>query len=43
VQTKVKPCLDYDEAETYHQDYLLKNPGGYCHVNLGLAKNEEKK
>lgn len=43
VQTKVKPCLDYDDAENYHQDYLVKNPGGYCHVNLGLAKKEEKK
>lgn len=43
VQTKVKPCLDYDLAEEYHQDYLVKNPGGYCHVNLNLAKPEEKK
>lgn len=43
VQTKVKPCLDYDLAEVYHQDYLIKNPGGYCHVNLGLAKPGEKK
>ncbi len=42
-QTKVKPCLDYDLAETYHHDYLKKNPGGYCHVNLGLAKPEERK
>ena len=28
-------------AEDYHQDYLLKNPGGYCHLSseeLGLAK-----
>lgn len=24
-------------AETYHQDYLKKNPNGYCHINLGLA------
>jgi len=30
-------------AEDYHQDYLTKNPGGYCHVNLGLIKDEEKK
>ena len=30
-------------AEEYHQDYLEKNPGGYCHVNLGLIKSEEKK
>lgn len=21
-------------AEEYHQDYLIKNPGGYCHVDL---------
>lgn len=24
-------------AEAYHQDYLAKNPGGYCHVNLADA------
>ena len=43
VQTKIKVNLDYDLAEAYHQDYLKKNPGGYCHVNLGLAKKEERK
>ncbi|MCP1659144.1 methionine-R-sulfoxide reductase/methionine-S-sulfoxide reductase [Neisseria perflava] len=25
-------------AEDYHQDYLGKNPGGYCHIDLRLAK-----
>lgn len=25
-------------AEEYHQDYLDKNPGGYCHVNPALFK-----
>ena len=30
-------------AEEYHQDYLDKNPGGYCHVNLNLIKPNEKK
>ena len=25
-------------AEEYHQDYLDKNPNGYCHINLSLAK-----
>jgi len=25
-------------AEEYHQQYLEKHPGGYCHVNLSLAK-----
>lgn len=24
----------YYEAEEYHQDYLKKNPGGYCHIDL---------
>jgi len=31
------------DAEEYHQDYLLKNPFGYCHVDLRLIKPEEKK
>jgi peptide-methionine (S)-S-oxide reductase len=43
VATKIRPNLDYDLAEEYHQDYLKKNPGGYCHVNLGLAKKDEVK
>ena len=24
-------------AEEYHQDYLLKNPNGYCHIDISLA------
>ncbi len=43
VATQVKMNHDYDLAEPYHQDYLKKNPSGYCHVNLGLATKEEKK
>jgi peptide-methionine (S)-S-oxide reductase len=43
VRTEVKMCVDYDEAEAYHQDYLDKNPYGYCHVNMNLASAEEKK
>ncbi|MBE0700773.1 MAG: peptide-methionine (S)-S-oxide reductase MsrA [Acholeplasmataceae bacterium] len=43
VATKVNKNLDYDLAEAYHQDYLDKNKGGYCHVNLGLATKEEIK
>ena len=31
------------DAESYHQKYLIKNPGGYCHVNMGLIKKEEMK
>ena len=34
---------EFYDAEDYHQKYLVKNPGGYCHVNMGLIKPEEKK
>lgn len=33
---------NYYPAEEYHQKYLQKNPGGYCHVDLSLAKEDEK-
>jgi peptide-methionine (S)-S-oxide reductase len=33
----------YFLAEEYHQDYLIKHPTGYCHVNLGLIKKDEMK
>jgi peptide methionine sulfoxide reductase msrA/msrB len=26
------PLINYTRAEDYHQDYLSKNPGGYCHL-----------
>ncbi|MDO5715645.1 MAG: peptide-methionine (R)-S-oxide reductase MsrB [Tissierellia bacterium] len=26
-------------GEEYHQDYLEKNPGGYCHIDLSRAKD----
>lgn len=28
------PLTCYYLAEEYHQDYLVKNPGGYCHVDF---------
>lgn len=32
VVTEVKPLQTFYSAEDYHQDYLVKNPGGYtCH------------
>jgi peptide methionine sulfoxide reductase msrA/msrB len=31
---EVQPLRNYVLAEDYHQDYLEKNPAGYCHVNL---------
>lgn len=32
---EVKPVLTYCRAEDYHQEYLEKNPGGYCHIGFG--------
>ncbi len=34
---EVQRLENFCEAEDYHQDYLDKNPGGYCHVPLYLA------
>ncbi len=32
VVTEIKPAGDFWEAESEHQDYLVRNPGGYtCH------------
>lgn len=33
VAIEVKPLDSYYLAEDYHQDYLIKNPGGYCHIS----------
>ena len=30
------PLKNFYAAENYHQDYLDKNPGGYCHIEPGL-------
>ena len=37
VVTEVAPLENFTPAEDYHQDYLQKNVGGYCHVNLADA------
>lgn len=37
VATEVVPLENFTLAEDYHQDYLDKNPMGYCHVNLADA------
>ena len=39
IATELAPLEQFYAAEECHQDYLRKNPGGYCHVNFdGLAK-----
>ncbi len=32
IAIEIKPLENYYLAEEYHQDYLTKNPGGYCHI-----------
>ena len=29
---EIAPLRNYYPAEAYHQDYLKKNPNGYCHI-----------
>lgn len=38
---EVEKIKNYVVAEAYHQDYLKKNPNGYCHIDLN-DKWEEK-
>jgi len=35
------PLKNYARAEEYHQEYLEKNPGGYCHIPLDLFRQAE--
>ena len=32
ISTEIKAASDYYFAETYHQQYLAKNPAGYCGI-----------
>lgn len=33
IAIEVKPLINFNAAEEYHQKYLDKNPGGYCHIH----------
>lgn len=34
IAIEVEPLRNYFTAEDYHQRYLDKTPGGYCHINF---------
>ena len=34
IAVELEPLRHYILAEDYHQDYLKKNPGGYCHIDV---------
>lgn len=38
VAIELAPLSNWMTAEEYHQDYLDKNPNGYCHIDLSLAQ-----
>ena len=49
ITTEISPAKDFYYAETYHQQYLAKNPNGYCGlqgtgvscpIGLGVAAAE---
>ncbi len=42
VVIEVAPLANYTPAEEYHQDYLEKNPGGYCHIGQDLFEKAAK-
>jgi peptide-methionine (S)-S-oxide reductase len=46
ITTEILPAPEFYYAEDYHQQYLAKNPGGYCGLGgtgvscpIGLAKS----
>ncbi len=43
IVVQVEALTQFYLAEDYHQEYLQKNPTGYCHIDLNLAKASEKK
>lgn len=43
IVVEVKEQTPFYEAEDFHQDYLTKNPAGYCHVNLYQIPQEDLK
>ena len=38
LQVELEPLRNFFPAEEYHQDYLLKNPDGYCHLPLKVFR-----
>ena len=38
IAVEVEKLRHYILAEDYHQDYLKKNPGGYCHIDVRDAE-----
>ena len=39
---EVGPIVNFFPAEEYHQKYLDKNPGGYCHIPRSMLNLNQK-
>lgn len=42
-KVEILPLFKFYLAEEYHQSYLDKNPGGYCHINMAVLHDDERK
>lgn len=42
IVVEVKPLENFYQAELYHQEYLDKNPTGYCHIDPSLFEMARK-
>ena len=42
LKVELLPLLNFFSAEEYHQKYLDKNPGGYCHIPAKMMHLERK-
>lgn len=42
IAIEVKPLENFSSAEEYHQKYLDKNPGGYCHIGKALFEKAKQ-
>lgn len=38
---EISPLENFYPAEDYHQKYLVKHPGGYCHINFESLSDPE--
>ena len=41
IYTEVLPLKNFFLAEEYHQDYLDKNPNGYCHIDFSKLSDSK--
>ena len=42
IVVEVEKLDTFYNAEELHQEYLEKNPSGYCHINFSVLKDDER-